>query len=103
MDKEHFWKNKDNITNTAFDEFNCTAFQGRLGKDVAVQWSKRLRTAAGLTRLTFSHNTTPGFPKQHTVIELSTKIVDNEENLRLTLLHELVHAVVWIFHGISSP
>ena len=37
------------------------------------------------------------------MIELSTKLVDTEEKLCLTLLHELVHAVVWIFHGISSP
>ena len=53
FDKEQFRKNRDNITNTAFDEFNRTVFQGWLGKDVVVQWSKRLRTTAGLTWLTF--------------------------------------------------
>ena len=64
FDKEQFRKNRDNITNTAFDEFNRTAFQGQLGKDVAVQWPKRLRTTAGLTWLTFSDDTTPGFPRK---------------------------------------
>ena len=70
-----------------------------------VQWSKKLNTTAGLTRLRKrTVDTTPGIPmKRLASIELSTKVVDNEEKLRATLLHELVHAAVWIFEGISRP
>lgn len=102
--KASFRRNRDQITSSAFDEFNRNAFRGELG-NVVVQWSKKLNTTAGLTRLqTISTNMTPGVPlKRQAVIELSTKVVDDEEKLRTTLLHELVHAVVWIVEGVSRP
>jgi predicted SprT family Zn-dependent metalloprotease len=102
--KASFRRNRDQITSSAFDEFNRNAFRGELGK-VVVQWSKKLNTTAGLTRLQkLSTNMTPGVPmKRQAVIELSTKVVDDEEKLRTTLLHELVHAAVWILEGVSRP
>ena len=35
-------------------------------------------------------------------IELSEKILDSAERTRDTLLHELCHAVVWIYHGVNE-
>jgi predicted SprT family Zn-dependent metalloprotease len=102
--KASFRRNRDQITASAFDEFNRNAFGGKLEK-VVVEWSKKLNTTAGLTRLKkLSTDMTPGVPlKRHAIIELSTKVVDDEEKLRTTLLHELVHAAVWIFEGVSRP
>ena len=102
--KASFRRNRDQITSSSFDEFNRNAFRGEL-ENVVVQWSKKLNTTAGLTRLQkVSTNMTPGVPlKRQAVIELSTKVVDDEEKLRTTLLHELVHAVVWIVEGVSRP
>ena len=102
--KASFKRNREQITKSAFEEFNHKAFGGRLGK-VVVEWSKKLNTTAGLTRLQkVSTNMTPGVPLQRlAAIELSTKVVDDEEKLRTTLLHELVHAAVWIFEGVSKP
>ena len=102
--KASFKRNREQITKAAFEEFNRKAFGGRLGK-VVVEWSKKLNTTAGLTRLQkVSTNMTPGVPLQRlATIELSTKVVDSEEKLRTTLLHELVHAAVWIFEGVSKP
>jgi len=102
--KPSFRRNRDQITSLAFNEFNQKAFKGELG-NVVVQWSKKLNTTAGLTRLQkISRDMTPGVPlKRQAVIELSTKVVDDEEKLRTTLLHELVHAAVWIFEGVSKP
>ena len=102
--KASFRRNREQMTAKTFDEFNRKAFRGELGK-VVVQWSQKLNTTAGLTRLQkFSTDMTPGMPlKRLATIELSTKVVDNEEKLRTTLLHELVHAAVWIFEGISKP
>jgi predicted SprT family Zn-dependent metalloprotease len=36
-------------------------------------------------------------------VELSTKVIDDQEKLRTTLLHELIHAAVWILEGVSKP
>ncbi len=102
--KAFFRKNREERTKATFDEFNRKAFRGELGK-VDVQWSRKLNTTAGLTRLQkISTNMTPGMPlERRATIELSTKVVDDEEKLRTTLLHELVHAAVWIFDGVSKP
>ncbi len=102
--KASFRRKREQLTVATFDEFNRKAFRGELGK-VVVQWSQKLNTTAGLTRLQkVSTDMMPGMPlKRLATIELSTKVVDNEEKLRTTLLHELVHAAVWIFEGISKP
>jgi predicted SprT family Zn-dependent metalloprotease len=99
-----FSKCRELLTKTTFDEFNQKAFGGRLAA-VDVVWNKKLKTTAGLTRLRrCKANMTPGFPlKRLACIELSTKVVDSEERLRSTLLHELVHAIVWIVDGIDKP
>lgn len=102
--KSSFRKNRDRITNSTFGEFNRDVFGSELGC-VEVLWSKKLNTTAGLTRLRrCTNDMTPGVPlKRLAVIELSTKIVDDENRLRETLLHELVHAAVWILEGVSKP
>ena len=35
-------------------------------------------------------------PTMHTTIELSTKVIDVEEQLRSTLLHKMRHAAQWL-------
>jgi hypothetical protein len=58
-----------------------------------------------LTRLKKSYrNMRPGVPQERLAsIELSTKVLDDEERLRSTLLHEMVHAAAWIIDGVSKP
>jgi predicted SprT family Zn-dependent metalloprotease len=102
--KAVFRKNRDRITNSAFKEFNQDVFGSKLGS-VEVLWSNKLNTTAGRTILRKCKlNMTPGVPlKRLAIIELSTKVIDDEARLRETLLHELVHAAVWIFEGVSKP
>jgi hypothetical protein len=92
-----FTRNRDVLTNRFFEEFNEKVFDGRLGS-VSIEWSKKMNTTAGITRLRKTHyNVTPGKSLDHIAsIELSTKVVDNVDRLRSTLLHELIHAAVWI-------
>jgi predicted SprT family Zn-dependent metalloprotease len=99
-----FQRNRNELTRTTFDEFNRNAFGGVL-ESVEVIWNKKLNTTAGLTRLRrCKANITEGVPlKRLASIELSTKVVDSKERLRTTLLHELVHAVVWIVDGVDKP
>ena len=37
------------------------------------------------------------------VIELATKVIDDEERLRATLLHEMCHAAQWLVDGVHKP
>lgn len=36
-------------------------------------------------------------------VELEAKVVDTEDKLRRTLLHELCHAAAWVFDNVSKP
>ena len=93
-----FRRNRDRLTKSGFAEFNRDVFGNRLGS-VEVEWSKKLNSTAGQTRLRKSYdNMMPGTPlKRLASVELSTKVLDTEERLRTTLLHELIHAAVWVF------
>lgn len=104
MTKAAFKKNRDSLSKQTFSEFDQAAFSGKLSS-VEVVWSNTLRTTAGLTRLKKSYrNMRPGVPQERLAsIELSTKVLDNNERLRSTLLHEMVHAAAWIVDGVSKP
>ena len=86
---------------------------------LTLKWSNKLRTTAGITRLT-KEMRRPAAPHNHrqphnddddlsrnydytAVIELSTKVLDQESRLRETLAHEMCHAAAWIVHGNARP
>lgn len=99
--KTFFRKNREEIGDTAFAEFDRRAFDSAL-VDVELVWSNKLRTTAGLTRL--KQISGGGGPtKRIATIELSTKIIDDELRLRATLLHEMCHAAAWLVDGVSKP
>ena len=96
--------NRDSMTQSAFREFNQEVFGGKLSS-VEVVWSKKLNTTAGQTRLLKASSSefldVP--PARLAKVELSTKVIDDQTKLRTTLLHELIHAAVWILEGVSRP
>ena len=99
--KACFRKNREQIADTAFAEFDRLAFDGAL-LNVELVWSNKLRTTAGLTRL--KQRSGGGGPdKRIATIELSSKIIDEEHRLRSTLLHEMCHAAAWLVDGVSRP
>lgn len=104
MSKKQFKKRRQALTHDLFSEFNKKAFGGKL-ESVQLLWSTKLRTTAGLTRLKKSvQNMRPGIPQsRHATIELSTKVLDCQERLEATLLHEMVHAAAWIIDSVSNP
>ncbi|KAL3793190.1 hypothetical protein ACHAW5_009492 [Stephanodiscus triporus] len=96
-----FRKNRDTLTAHTFSEFNQRAFQDALSS-VEVTWSKKLNKTAGITRMRGKL----GDDNAHTrvaTIELSTKVIDDEERLRSTLLHEMCHAAQWLVDGVHKP
>lgn len=96
-----FRKNRDTITSTTLAEFNQYAFNNTLSS-VKVEWSNKLNTTAGVTRMRGKL----GQENAHTrvaTIELATKVIDDEQRLRSTLLHELCHAAAWLVDGVHKP
>ncbi|KAJ3146393.1 hypothetical protein HDU89_006259 [Geranomyces variabilis] len=79
------------LARALFEEFNATAFEGLLPRDLDIAWSRRLNTTAGRC---FQSRTPQG--DRTARIELSTKVVDTLPKLRSTLAHELCHAAVWL-------
>ena len=95
-----FARKREQYTTSTFAEFNTKVFNGSLSS-VEVVWSRRLNTTAGLTRL--KRIGTSDTMRRIATIELSTKILDNLERLRATLLHEMCHAAAWLVDGVHKP
>ena len=95
-----FARKREQYTTSTFAEFNTKVFNGSLSS-VEVVWSRRLNTTAGLTRL--KRIGTSDTMRHIATIELSTKILDNLERLRATLLHEMCHAAAWLVDGVHKP
>eukprot|EP00584_Thalassiosira_punctigera_P010979 CAMPEP_0172545294 /NCGR_PEP_ID=MMETSP1067-20121228/15252_1 /TAXON_ID=265564 ORGANISM="Thalassiosira punctigera, Strain Tpunct2005C2" /NCGR_SAMPLE_ID=MMETSP1067 /ASSEMBLY_ACC=CAM_ASM_000444 /LENGTH=788 /DNA_ID=CAMNT_0013332011 /DNA_START=108 /DNA_END=2474 /DNA_ORIENTATION=+ len=96
-----FRKNRDALTSHTFAEFDQKAFRNALSS-VRVTWSNKLNTTAGVTRL----RGRLGDDNAHTrvaTIELATKVIDDEDRLRSTLLHEMCHAAQWLVDGVLKP
>uniref|UniRef100_A0A7S1BDD0 SprT-like domain-containing protein n=1 Tax=Corethron hystrix TaxID=216773 RepID=A0A7S1BDD0_9STRA len=111
--RSSFKAKKDILTQTYFNEFNRKVFHSALS-EVKVEWSTRLQTTAGITKLRrMCKTTTTKSGDKHlksveeiertASIELSTKVLDNEDRLKETLLHEMCHAAQWLIDGVSKP
>jgi len=99
--KSTFRKDRNAITSRTFSEFNKLAFNSKLSS-VEVNWSNKLNTTAGITRMRGKL----GEKNAHTrvaTIELATKVIDDEDRLRATLLHEMCHAAQWLVDGVHKP
>ncbi len=98
---KNFSKTRVDMASQTFAEFNQLAFAGQLSS-VKVEWSKKLNTTAGITRMKGKLGSQHANTRVAT-IELATKVIDNEEQLRSTLLHEMCHAAAWLVDGVHKP
>lgn len=97
----NFARDRDALTRSTFKEFNERVFGGRLSS-VEVIWNNKLQTTAGLCRM----KGRMGDENSHTrvaSIDLSTKVIDDIDRLRSTLLHELCHAAAWVIDANVKP
>ncbi|CAM9703105.1 unnamed protein product [Ectocarpus fasciculatus] len=97
-----FSRARESLTAKYFVEFNEGAFEGSLS-DVKVAWSARLSTTAGVTKSLRRVNASGEGYAYLSTVELSTKVLDSEDKLRQTLLHELCHAAAWVVDHKSNP
>ena len=94
-----FKRARDDIANDMFRTFDHAFCDGRLADTTTVTWSKTLNTTAGITRMKQSRQT----GMRYAEIELAIKVLDNEERLRQTLVHEICHAAAFVIDGVSKP
>ena len=112
-----FLRRRQALAQNLFCEFDRQAFDGALVRSgrCTVEWSKTLRSTAGLTRLKAikvlpssgiggtGQRTMSATSRHEAVIELSLKVLDCEERLRNTLVHEMCHAAAWLVDGNRQP
>lgn len=95
--KRSFTRTREIRSADLFALLNRKAFGGQLPEDLPIAWSTTLKTTAGRTHL---RRTGDQYQAQ---VELSVKVIDDEERLQCTLAHELCHAAAWLLQHISKP
>ncbi|KAG8039672.1 hypothetical protein G9C98_000401 [Cotesia typhae] len=92
---------KDELCQRLFKIFNEKVFDCQLPKDMSIEWNARMRRTAG-----FCYNkmirSAIGKLERSSRIVLSTKILDEPNRLRDTLIHEMCHAATWLINEISD-
>jgi len=83
-------------------QLNMRVFGGRIPEDIELIWSKRLNTTAGRANWKRIRKET-GDDVHQCSIELSTKVLDNEERVLNTVAHELCHLAAWVIDGEIQP
>ena len=87
-----------------YESLNREGFDNALPADLNIVWNPRLRRTAGRCRfLTRSHGSTSTGGSRRAEIELSPRVLDSPERLRITLAHELCHAAQWVVDGSCNP
>jgi len=74
--------------------FNDEYFSGKMPEDLPVTWNTRLRTTAGYCR--FKWLGKPGGLLDVKSIDLNPRLLDTEDKIIDTLIHEMVHG--WLTH-----
>lgn len=93
---KQFAKQKEELSYMYYKEFNECAFSSQLPVDLEITWSKRMLTTAGFTR----YKRRPLSGTGVATIELSMKVIDNEDRLQATLLHEMCHVAAFVVDGV---
>ena len=91
---DNFWSNfpdaRNNLATVLYRGFNETVFDSRLPPTMEIGWNKRFKKKAGRCKMSKK--------PLRCRIELSTKLCCTPDRVRSTLLHEMCHAAVWLFH-----
>jgi predicted SprT family Zn-dependent metalloprotease len=95
-----FRRQREDLALTLFQRYNSVVFSNRLSS-VSLVWTAKLQTTAGVTRL--KQVGKPGSLVRTASIDLSSKVLDSEDRLRATLLHEMCHAASFLIDGIARP
>ena len=95
--RARFLATRESRALTLYKTLNASAFDNKLPHDLRIEWKKTLNTTAGraiLQRRAGLHSA---------YIELSTKVIDEEERMQNTLAHEMCHVAAWLLKGVCKP
>ncbi|XP_068624777.1 uncharacterized protein [Battus philenor] len=96
--RDNYKNLREQLTRRLYVDFNKIVFADELDKDMPIIWDTKLRTTAGTATNRLIKNA-KGDRIRTSIIKLSTKVVDNPQRLRDTLIHELCHAATWLIDG----
>ncbi|KAL7752496.1 hypothetical protein RI367_002030 [Sorochytrium milnesiophthora] len=100
--KAQFRKTREQRTRELFNEFNANIFSNQLPDDFPIKWSERLASTAGRT-FTLRQTFPSGEVRYTSSIELSGKVLDDDERLQKTLAHEMCHVAAWLIDHTNKP
>ncbi|KZO92534.1 hypothetical protein CALVIDRAFT_487228 [Calocera viscosa TUFC12733] len=92
----------EKLAEETVSQLNTLVFDGRIPEDIELIWSKRLNTTAGRANWKRIRKES-GDDIHQCSIELSTKVLDNEERVLNTVAHELCHLAAWVINGEIQP
>eukprot|EP01041_Mallomonas_annulata_P011300 gene11300-23643_t len=95
--RTQFSRGREENTQKLFQLYNKNGFHNQLPADLSIRWSKRLLSTAGITRLRTVNSI------KTAEIELSIKVIDSDQKLQDTLLHEMCHVAAFLLDGVSKP
>ena len=95
-----FNSNRDTLANGLYYLYNETVFTSQLPKDLKLIWNKNLTKTAGYCVYKFDKS--QDTIQRNIAINLSTKIITDEDRLKATLIHEMCHAATWIINGVKE-
>jgi len=98
----NFKKERVNITQHLYKEFNNVIFKDKLPVNLEIVWSKSLYKTAGRTKLSKKYNKDSKKYIKIAKIELSYKVLDDIDKLRNTLVHEMCHVAVFLIDEIKE-
>eukprot|EP01080_Neovahlkampfia_damariscottae_P007896 gene7896-12364_t len=93
-----FQKNKEMYLRQYYIEFNQRIFDNQLPKNPPLIWSVHLTKTAGRCISTLSSGNNRSIK-----IEMSSKVVDSIERLKITLSHEMCHAATFMINQENNP
>ncbi|KAJ3126566.1 hypothetical protein HK098_007395 [Nowakowskiella sp. JEL0407] len=94
-------KIREELSKILYIEYNQRIFGSKLPTDMVITWSNKLSSTAGRTHT--KKQIMNGEITYSSWVELSTKVIDCEERLKSTLIHELCHVASWIIDQTNSP
>ncbi|XP_069157177.1 uncharacterized protein [Procambarus clarkii] len=93
---KNFKKSREQLSEKLYNYYNNCIFENKLPPVMNIKWNARMTKTAGFCYYQIDKSKPSGRGAR---IELSMKVIDSNERLRDTLIHELCHAAAWIISG----
>ncbi|XP_020289260.1 uncharacterized protein LOC109857403 [Pseudomyrmex gracilis] len=97
----NYINSKEELCKKLYKLYNEKVFDNKLPSDMLIEWNARMRGTAGFCYNKKVVRSISGMTKSSRIV-LATKILDEPDRLRDTLIHEMCHAAAWLINDISD-